>query len=60
MELLEKEFGNKQLVVNRYLEKLKAWLKVPLNKGKAYKKAAHFSLRRYRLYEKWSFNRARF
>ena len=44
MDLLEKEFGNKQLVINRYLEKLKAWPKVPLNDAKAYKKLHTFLL----------------
>ena len=42
ISLLEREYGNQQVVVNSFLNQLKSWPAVRLNDGKAYKKLHRF------------------
>ena len=42
ISLLEREYGNRQVVVNSFLNQLKSWPAVKLNDGKAYKKLHRF------------------
>jgi len=44
ISLLEKEYGNKQLVINSYLDKLRSWPKIQSNDAKAYKKLYRYLL----------------
>jgi hypothetical protein len=44
IRLLDKEYGDKQLLVNLYLNKLRKWPKIPLNNPTAYKKLHRFLL----------------
>jgi hypothetical protein len=44
IQLLDKEYGNKQLLVNHYLNKLRNWPKISPNNSSAYKKLHRFLL----------------
>ena len=44
MQLLDKEYGDKQLLTNLYLNKLRQWPKLTLNDAAAYKKLHRFLL----------------